>query len=181
MSVFSGHDYTLLGLFGLLGACENVKSSIGFSSFALFELYDGLPPDSTLSGTSNSGEMYVRIKCNFNPFFDKDSRIVTETTMQDSNMVTLKDYKVSDLKTSLEEVRDARDEKNLLHTAGTPICRLKSQNQGETFYLSKHTDADASFCNSSGNSPMQNNDFSDIPRVDCPADLITNPCSEDND
>lgn len=179
----------MLGLFGLLGVCDSIESSIGFSSFALFELYDGIPPESALSGidASQDGEdkdMYVRVKCNFNPFFDKENRVVTEETMQDANMVVLKDYRVVDLKKHLESVRSARDEKNLLHAEGTPtatpLSRLKSSadGHGETFYFSKHSDPDSSYCNSTVNSPIC--DF-DIPRIDDCLDLITNPCSEDND
>ena len=70
--------------------------------------------DTDTTDASESNELYVRVKCNFHPFFDRGTHTVTATTVQEANMVTLKDYKVSDLKCLIEKCRQDRLDKGLL-------------------------------------------------------------------
>lgn len=45
VSVFSGHDYTLMSVMAALGLSDSLSTSMGFGSFLLFELWDGPPPE----------------------------------------------------------------------------------------------------------------------------------------
>lgn len=133
LSVFSGHDYTILGLLGLMGACDEIQASIGFCGFALFELYRGVPPNSKLKvdapetseateanvenhmgAASTSEDLYVRVKMNFQPFYDTQNNLVTVNKFHEENTVVLRDFKANDLLQLVNETKVERERKHLL-------------------------------------------------------------------
>lgn len=105
LSIFSGHDYTLLGLLGVSKAMETMKSSTGFASYLIFELWEPeSPTDGGDARDENRKESFVRVKYNSVPFIDRASDSVVRE-VQIANEETLCEYSVTEVNKLLEFIR----------------------------------------------------------------------------
>lgn len=75
VSVFSGHDYTVLGVLGMLGAIPAVTEGVGFGSYLILELWED----------PASARRVVRIRYNLKPFYDSVAGTAVADRVQHEN------------------------------------------------------------------------------------------------
>jgi len=168
LSVFSGHDYTILGLLGLIKGTESLKTSAGFASCCILELWEGDEPfaGSVFAADVPTSNKFVRVKYNSNPFFDYTTGCISPE-VQMANEVVLKEFSLAELeqlvigvKAEQEKIGMLRVEiggdssQNECHSIGvspfrtnvTAEERLRLANELDTFIAKKRakTDVDTS-------------------------------------
>ena len=117
MTIYSGHDYTLLTLFGLMKSLDKMNHPVGFGSYCVFELWSQLPEtvqeesnDKVKEENSIDDRRILRLKYNPNPFYDNNNKIVNATCVQMDNEFVIKDYTMLELQTLLELVNKHQTE-----------------------------------------------------------------------
>ena len=117
ITIYSGHDYTLLTVFGLLRAMNSMSSSVGFGSYVIFELWDKVVQDETGGPATKFARLeedtrVLRIKYNANPFYNKSLNKVSPGEVQTENEVILKEYTMTELNELLQYIKSEVDSGN---------------------------------------------------------------------
>ena len=87
MSIYSGHDYTLLGTLCALNVLRDFKIAMSFSAYILFELWDCPPEGSDLGAYTGP---VLRVVVNPTPFKDPQGHATLD--VQTWQEVVVKDF-----------------------------------------------------------------------------------------
>ena len=181
ITIYSGHDYTLLTLFGLLRAMTSMESSVGFASYVIFELWDNKPSDGTDPAAKyprlEEDTRVLRIKYNSNPFYSKSAGKITPGEVQVGNETVLREYTMPELNELLGFIREE------LSAAGGNACasRLDSGVRAlkECHTMEKLLSPTPTPCSPNG-TYNPSGDMKDLDMFIMEQSGVINPASEDN-
>ena len=139
LTIYSGHDYTLLTVFGLLKAMSTMSRGSGFGCYVIFELWSQNPDDATEEENDIIVEdnRILRVKYNSSPFFNFETNTVVTTSVQTQNEKVLKDYKMSELHALLDLIKEQRAEDDMqmsmkLNQSDSSECNASMEGQIST-------------------------------------------------
>lgn len=112
LGIFSGHDYTILGVLAALGVVDRFKHATGFGSYIIFELWE------SCEGSDSSADPVLKVIFNPDPFRSTDLR-VDVTRVNEGNEMVLSEAPLSHILPSLQLLRE--------RVETFPIKKAKSQ------------------------------------------------------
>lgn len=110
ISVYSGHDYTILAVLSAMGLIDRLRVPLSFGCFLVFEIWESdkerLP---TSTNTDGELERLVRVILNPCPFQpprrDVESISVSDLPVHDDEAVILAEVEVTEMQTILRKIQ----------------------------------------------------------------------------